>query len=168
MTVEVQQTVQDYLRAQRLHFRPRPLIRGVFWALGTITLIAVADEIYIISHGGVLARGWWLVPLAIAYGAFLFLIYLPWRIARIFRDNPNLARPTQTTLDSAGLILGTSRGGVRMPWSMIKGWKANRNVLLIYQSRVNFSTYPRHSFASDADYATWLEALQKNVGPGFP
>ena len=165
ITVEVQQNVQDYLRSQRLHFRPRPLIRGLFWAIVGIIALAVADEVWVIAHGGVLARGWWLVPLAIAYGVCLFLFFLPWRIAKIFHANPNLARPMRTTLAPDGLLLATSRGQIRMPWPLIKGWKMNRDMLLIYQSRVLFNAYPRRCFASDADFHAWVEALKKNVGP---
>jgi len=168
ITVEVKQNAQDYLRSQRLHFRPRPLIRGVFWALATMILFAVADEVWVIAHGGVLARGWWLVPLAVIYGVCLFLFFLPWRISKIFYANPNLAKPTQTTLAPEGLLLGTSRGQVRMPWALIKGWKVNRHMLLIYQSRVTFNAYPRRCFASDEDFSAWIEALQKNVGPATP
>ena len=168
ITVEVQQNAQDYLRSQRLHFRPRPWIRSVFWVIMGVIGLAVADEIWVIAHGGVLTRGWWLVPLAIAYGVALFLIFLPWRIGRIFNDNPNLALPTKTTLAPEGLLLGTSRGQVRMPWALIKGWKVNRQMLLIYQSRMAFNAYPRRCFSSETDFLAWTEALKKNVGPATP
>lgn len=165
ITVEVKQNAQDYLRSQRLHFRPRPWVRGVFWTIAVLIALSVAEEVWVIAHGGVLARGWWLVPLAIAYGVFLFVFFLPWRISKIFRDNPNLAKPTQTTLAPEGLLLATTRGQIRMPWALIKGWKVNSQMLLIYQSRVNFSAYPKRCFASEADFAAWVEALEKNVGP---
>ena len=143
-------------------------MRTVFWIIMALITAAVGDEVWVIAHGGVLARGWWLVPLAIAYGAALFLFFLPWRITKIFRENPNLAKPTRTTLADEGLLLGTSRGQVRMPWSLIKGWKVNSKMLLIYQSKVTFNAYPRRCFTSDADFTAWIEALKKNVGPATP
>jgi|GEM_PF-4563706 len=143
-------------------------MRTAFWVIAALIALAVADEVWVIAHGGVLAHGWWLVPLAIGYGAALFLLFLPWRIGRIFRQNPNLALPTRTTLSPEGLLLGTSRGQVRMSWAAIKGWKVNRQMLLIYQSRMTFNAYPRRCFKSEADFTAWTEALKKNVGPPTP
>jgi YcxB-like protein len=164
MKVEIRLEVKDYLAAQRLHFRPRFAMRAALAVLGGFLLAAFGQQIWTIAHHGVLPRWWWMLPAGLAYGAVLFCFFLPWKVGRIFKENPRLAEPMKIDLSDTGLLMESSRGQVRAPWSMLKSWKQNGSLILIYHSRVHFHIFPRRSFASAEDYAAAGELLKKHLG----
>ncbi len=165
MTLEYQLTVQDFLAAQRLHFRPGRLGQFMLWVVAGFCVAALLQEVWVIGHHGVLPRGWWILPAGLAYGALLFLIFLPWRVGKIFQKNPRLAEPTHVEVGEDGVLFDTKRGQIRATWSLLKSWKHNRAVVLVYQSRVHFHIIPRRGFASDVDYAAFQELFKSRLGP---
>ena len=165
MHITTQLTVDDYLAAQRLHFRPKPAIRWVSYALGALFAGMLLQEAIVIAQGGALPRYWWMLPAGLAYGALLFLIVLPWRVGRIFKGQPALAQPTKTVFNEEGLLLETSRGHLRFPWSMLKRWKRNKRYILVYHSAVLFHIFPRRCFENAAQFEALAERLRQNIGP---
>ena len=164
MVIDVRLTVRDFLAAQRLHFRPKPAVRWAIYLLTTFVAVMLAAEVWTIIRGERLPRGWWVLPAGLAYGAFLFFILLPWRVARIFKQNPALAAPTHTTIDENGLALDSSRGQLRFGWPMIKRWKANGEMILIYHSSAHFHMFPKRCFAQPQDFEYLGELLRKHLG----
>ena len=164
VSVECQLTVQDYLRAQRLHFRPKPAVQILYWLFAIALGLALIEEAWVIFRGGTLPHGWWILPAGLAYGAFLFLIFLPWRVAKIFRENAALSKPNRTELADEGLLFESARGQIRLPWALIKGWKFNRQMLLVYHSTVHFYLLPRRCFSNENDFDHFRAMLAKQVG----
>lgn len=164
MIIEVQLTVQEFLGAQRLHFRPKPAVRWAFYLLVAIVAVMLVTEAWTMMRGNPLPRGWWILPGGLAYGAFLFFILLPWRVARIFQQNPALAALTQITIDDTGLLLDSSRGQLRFGWPMIKRWKTNQDMILVYHSSAHFHMLPRRCFAVTADFDGLRALLGKHLG----
>ncbi len=165
MLLEVQLTVQDFLAAQRLHFRPKPALRWVLYLFLAVLAAMLGLEAWMIARGGVLPSGWWILPAGLAYGAFLFFILLPWRVARIFHKNPALAAPTRMTIVDQGLWLDSSRGQLRFGWQMLKRWKANSEMILVYHSGSQFHIFPRRCFPQPQDFQRLRELLGQHVGP---
>ena len=165
MTVEVRLTEKDFFSAQLLNIRPKPLVRIALWVGVTIMAVLFIAEVWAISRAGVLPRGWWILPAGVAYGAILFFFILPWRVGRIFRQNPGLAAPTRTTFDDEGLLLDSSRGQLRFRWNALKKWKHNRDLLLVYHSPTLFHMLPRRCFNSAADFDALVSSLEKHLGP---
>lgn len=168
MFLQVQLTAQDFLGAQRLHFRPKPAVRWAGYLLVAVLGLMLGSEVATIMRGGVLPGGWWILPAGLAYGAFLFFFLLPWRVARIFKQSPGLAAPTRTTLNDDGLFLESSRGQLRFGWPMIKRWKANRETILVYHSGSQFHIFPRRSFAGQKEFEELRTLLGKHLGPAQP
>ena len=168
MLLEVQLNVQDFLTAQRLHFRPKPALRRAVYLLVAAVALMLGAEVWTVVRGGVLPRGWWILPAGLAYGAFLFFILLPWRIARIFKQNPALAAPTRTTIVDEGLLLDSSRGQLRFGWPMIRRWKFNREMILVYHSGAQFHMFPRRCFSQPQDFQDLCDLLGKHLGPAQP
>ena len=164
MLLTTRLTVSDYLAAQRLHFRPKPALRWVTYALGALFAGMLVQEIIVIAKGGTLPRYWWMLPAGLAYGALLFLFVLPWRVARIFRNQPALADPTETQFSDEGLFLRSTRGQLRFKWGTLKRWKRNKNYILVYHSAVLFHIFPRRCFESPEQFEELAELLRKNLG----
>ncbi len=168
MLVTTHLTPEDYLAAQRLHFRPKPAVRWIGWGLLALFVGMLLQEVIMIAQGLPLPRFWWALPAGLAYGALLFLIILPWRVGRIFKANPALLDPTETRITDEGLALQSKRGQLRFPWPMIKRWKRNSRYILVYHSSTLFHIFPRRSFANPEDFEALAARLRAHVGPEQP
>lgn len=168
MKFECTLSVADYLAAQRLHFRPKRLGRIALYVLAFFLVVGLSEEIWIIIRGQVLPRGWWVLPAGVAYGALLFFIFLPWRVSRIFKANPRLSEPLVVTFSEQGLLLESQRGQIRAPWSLLKKWKANHDMILVYHSGLHFHIFPRRGFVPPENFAGTLQLLTRHLGPAQP
>ncbi len=165
MKIEVTLSAEDFLAAQRLHFRPKPALRWTLYAALAVFLGMLIQQILILAQRGSLPRGWWVLPSGLGYGAFLFFILLPWRVRRIFRQNPGLAAPTRTLINEEGLFLESTRGQIRFQWPTLRRWKRNGEMILVYHSGAHFHSFPRRCFARPEDFDGLAELLGKHIGP---
>lgn len=167
MTIECKLTVQDYLAAQRLHFRPKPVLR---WALIVVVGYLAAmllHQAWTIAHGGALQRGWWMLPAGLAYGAFMFFILLPWRVAKIFKERPALAQANRFTFNDQGMLLEATRGQLQLKWPALKRWKRNRDYILLYHTALHFHIFPRRCFAQPQEFDAFAAFLTQHIGPAL-
>lgn len=161
-------TVADFLAAQRLHFRPKLLGRISLYAFAFFLTVGLSQEIWIIIRGQALPPGWWILPAGVAYGAVLFFIFLPWRVSKIFKANPRLADPLLVTFNEEGLLLDSVRRQVKAPWSLLKKWKDNQTMILVYHSRTQFHIFPKRGFPDAASFAAVKDLLRRHLGPAQP
>lgn len=161
-------TVADFLAAQRLHFRPKLLGRISLYAFAFFLTVGLSQETWIIIRGQALPPGWWILPAGVAYGAVLFFIFLPWRVSKIFKANPRLADPLLVTFNEEGLLLDSARRQIKAPWSLLKKWKDNDKMILVYHSRSQFHIFPRRGFTSDAAFSSVKSLLRSHLGPPQP
>ena len=165
MLITTKLSVSDYLAAQRLHFRPKPALRWILYVFAALFAGMLIQEVIMIVQGEPLPRFWWALPAGLAYGAFLFLILLPWRVSLIFKKQPALADPTRTRFTDDGLLLESSRGHLRFNWGMLKRWKRNRDYILVYHSAVLFHIFPRRCFESAEEFNALAALLREKIGP---
>ena len=165
MTVSIQLTEKDFIAAQRLHFRPKPALRWTAYALLAIFGGMLLQEVLLMIQGAPLSKGWWVLPAGLAYGGFLFFILLPWRVGRIYRQTPALAKPTELTFSDGGIGIGSGTKEIRFPWKAFSQWKRNRDTILVYHSGSHFHTLPRHAFSSAEEFDALAVLLTQHIGP---
>lgn len=165
MTLSIQLTERDFIESQKLHFRPKPALRWTWYVFTAILVGMLVQEMVLMVQGSPLPKGWWVLPAGLAYGVFLFYILLPWRIGRIYRQNPGLANVSEVTFDEAGMGLGSGRGEIRFPWAGLRKWKRNRDTILVYHSGSHFHTFPRHCFGAEDTFEALAGLLAKHIGP---
>lgn len=168
MTVQVRLNERDFLAAQLLNFRPKPLVRWVL--IGALVMIALlfAAEGWAIAHAAALPAGWWILPSGLGYGALLFFIVLPWRVTKIFKQNPALAEPTELTFADDGVSLGAGPRQIRFPWKAMQQWKWNRHFILLYHSSAHFHILPKRCFAKAEDFDLLVGMLRERMGAETP
>lgn len=165
MIITVQLTEADFIAAQKLHFRPKPAFRWAGYVFCAILCGMLLQEMILMAQGGPLPKGWWVLPAGLGYGAFLFFILLPWRVARIYRQTPALATPSELTFSDDGIGLGSGKNEIRFPWAAFRKWKRTRETLLVYHSGSHFHTLPRHCFNSSEEFEALAALLLKQIGP---
>lgn len=145
-------TEQDYVAAQWLHLRPRPFLSIV----GCLLLILAIWAAYVGKSITIVA--------VLTYLLLYFLILLPWKSRRAFRQYKALSERLTVEVREDGIFLKREHGEGLVPWSHIVKWKTNSKLTVIYPSTNIFYLLPRHLFGSEGAYKEFLSLLGTQVG----
>lgn len=142
----------DYVRSQFLHVRPRP----IFAIIGTLLFIlAVVMAIY--SQSLILVG-------CLAYFLLWFLVFIPWRAKKHYRQYKAMSEPVCIEATDMGLSFESSTGRGIIPWDHVNKWRNNDKLLLVYPAGNVFHLVPRHFFSTVGQYEEFIARLQKNAG----
>jgi YcxB-like protein len=144
---------RDYIMAQFLHIRPRP----VFTVIGTL-LLAVLTWAVFMGFSSLLLFG------AIAYLIVFFFVYTPWWARKTFLQYKALSESVSMQVRSDGLFFKRQNGEELVPWSYIVKWRNNKKLLLLYPANNVFYIVPNHFFAKQEDYITFIDTVKGYLG----
>lgn len=154
---------KDYVRAQYLHIRPRP----VFKIVGTLLLLLLGWAIWYSYWGGGsgdLTAYDLMLPGAVVYLVSNYYVYIPWKARRIFAQQKSFHRDAQSKFDDAGLAASSEVGEVTIPWSDYLKWKENGHMFLLYFSEPSFQMIPKRHFATSGDIKGFRRLLESKIG----
>lgn len=162
MKLHCQIEVSDYVQAQYLHLRPRPLIKWLGIFLIVLFVLVTLQQI-IIPQGGRIT----ILPyILIAVGFYLVIIYgiwLPYRTKKIYKQQKTLQEPFESEISSDEFISTNSLGTARLRWKDFHKYKVGKDMILVYQSDLMFHMFPRRWFC-EGDYERFLEILNSALG----
>ncbi len=144
---------RDYVRAQFLHMRPR-------------RSFAVFGVLLLLLFGAAVVFGDGALPLlgVLTFLGLQFFVYVPWRARRAFDQHMALSEPVNITIQTDGLYFEREHGCGLLPWSHIRKWKTNRDLILLYPADHIFHMIPRHFFASGKDFSDFRSTLEARIG----
>ena len=150
----------DYVRAQYLHTRPRP----VYKVLGAIVL-----ALFLWAAWHSLTSGDFgvfdLLFLATAVLLILnFTVYLPWKTRRIYRQQKALQRELAYKFDDDGVSVTNENGQSLTPWDDYLKWKQNDNLILLYLSDCMYHMLPNRFFSNANEVDGLREILRSRIG----
>jgi hypothetical protein len=162
MKIHCQLTPNDYIKAQFLHMRPRP----VFGWIGILILVAmlatcILQLIFPIS--GKMTWSPFVLLGVLAYFAFVYGVFLPLRAKRIFRQQKALHEPYEVELTDEALSSMSAYGDFKMEWSAFHKYKTSKNLILVYQSDAIFHMFPRRWF-TESQFTEFHAILKKQLG----
>lgn len=159
--IEGQITPRDYVQAQYLHVRPRPLFGCLEIGLLFFSVLIAGFFIFtFVREGENLA--WLLVLLAAGgYLAAYFFWYLPWFARRLYGQQKALQSAFRMRVTEEGVFAETEHGQALTPWSFVLKWKEGRHLFLIYHADVLFQMIPKRCIKSESDTEA-LRALLKS------
>lgn len=141
----------DFLAAQRLHAKPRP----VFAVIGVLLVILALVTLYL-SHS-------WSLGAALAF-LLLFFVYEPFRARRLFRQYKALSEPTTVEPRDDGLYFKRENGEGLVPWSQVIKWRSNDKVLLLYPASGFFYLLPSHFFQNVDAFEEFVRLVEGKLG----
>ena len=151
MTVVGQCKESDYIAAQFLHLRPRP----VFAVMGVLIVILAFWAL-------------WMSRSLILLGCLAYLALWPcflwWNAKRLFREYKAMSEPLEMHVGDDGLYFRRKHGEGLIPWIEVIKWRANRRLVLIYPSTNIFHMVPSHFFDSPDAFRVFRETVQKRLG----
>lgn len=142
----------DYVAAQWLHIKPRP----VFAVVGILLLVLAAA---LLIH----KLDWTLiVALSILVGSLF--IARPYQARRTFRQYKALAEPMSIEVRDDGLYFRRETGEGLVPWSHIRKWRRDSKLLLLYPASSLFYLIPSHLFENDAAFSDFVSLIETKTG----
>ncbi len=142
----------DYVAAQFLHLRPRP----VFAVIGLILLcLAICAIVYVHSF-------WFLFGLI--YLVVFFAVIIPFKAKRTFRQYKVMSEPVTMEVLEGGLFFKRTNGEGLVPWSHIVKWKNNKKLAILYPAGNLFYMVPNHFFAGPVEFEAFVATLKERLG----
>ena len=152
MRAQGQRTERDYVAAQFLHMRPRPVFAIVAVVLIGLLLWTLATTISIGLY------------VAVALLVVYFALILPWRHRRVFREYKALSEPFTMVVNDDGLNFENKQGSGLVPWSHIVKWRFNKSLVLLYPASNIFYLVPSHCFSTQSEFEEFTNLIRERVG----
>jgi len=154
----------DYVRAQYLHIRPRPLYK----VLGAIVLILFLWAAWLALTSDDFGAFDVLFLVTIIAFVLNFTVYIPWKTRRVYRQQKALQRELSFKFDDAGVSVSNENGQSVTPWDDYLKWKQNDRLILLYLSDCMYHMLPKRMFAESADFNRLGELLIRRIGKKIP
>ena len=156
-------TKAEFLAAQRLHSKPDRMLLLVYCLVaGTLILVGLLALLF--GYGGIgsvivggLAGG------VIGGLGARYLYYLP-KLRKVYRQQADFQHSFQYSWDNETLKGSCLTGQSERPWSNYVKWKENENMVLLYQSDLQFEMFPKSWFQSKGDLESFLENVHGKIG----
>jgi hypothetical protein len=144
--------LDDLVRAQRLHLRPRRAyarVGVVLLALGGVTAIVL-----------LVAPGEWhwgrlVMPACLAYLFASWYSLLPYLARRQYAQQKDLQRELSFHAAEDGLHARNELGQAIRPWSDIRKWKEDEHLFLLYITDSLYLMVPKRMFEQEAELAAF-------------
>lgn len=149
---------------EALHRRAQRLaLRGVLplWLVYSLVGLALAVGASLFFLGGLLVPGALVFSLGLL-GALVLTLYevvvrRGWTTHRLARD------PFEGSLDEEAFRITSPHGRAEIPWESLHQWKADRKLLLVYQSSQLFHILAPRFFATPEDWRAALALVAEKV-----
>jgi hypothetical protein len=152
---------KDYVEAQFIHMRPRPVFKWLGIAILILSLAMGILTALSPREGAAFFVPYILIALP-AYFIFLRLI-LPIKAKKIYRQQRSLQAPFETEISGEGIQNSSEHGTSVLPWEDVHKYKIGKNLVLVYHSDVLFLMMPRRCF-SGTQFHQFLDMLRNRVG----
>ena len=168
MKLNIQLTPEDYVKANLLNIRPRPVFKWVGYIFLTLMVVILGIAVFQAFAG----NGDFFVP-AVMLGCLAYLILFfrfrwPQRLKKIFRQQKVLHSPHSIELTDESVFIKGENGESRLTWDFFLKWKENDVLFTLYQSDVMLHIFPKGCFASPEEMAQFRELVVRKIGPARP
>ena len=162
MKIHCQITPGDYIEAQYLHLRPRPLFKYIGILLFALAILASLQQ-FVFPTPRLVA---WLPSATLGcllYFALLYFVLIPKRIRKIYKQQKSLQSPYESNITEEAYGTVGVQGTARIPWTEFYKFKTGKNMILVYQSDAIYHIFPKRWF-TDRQFAVFHSILQDQLG----
>ncbi|MHA6317331.1 YcxB family protein [Altererythrobacter sp. CAU 1778] len=126
---------------KRLFSRPLlPLLIGLLVVLAVAAISVGKGQVMLFAIAAALA-------LPIAFAVTLWWV-VPWQARRHYRQTAALRDEIALRWDDEGVRMASARGNSRLAWSDFHAFADTASLLILYQSEMLYSMFPKRAFAA--------------------
>ena len=165
MNLNIQLTPEDYVKANYLNIRPRPVIKWAGYFMLLLAVLVLGISCYrCLVHGedGLIPS---LLIGCLAYLAFFFGYRFPARLKKLFRQQKSLQSPYQVDVTAEWMLTQNETGNSKLTWDYFRKWKEGKELFTLYQSDLMLHIFPKRFFASPEELTEFRELLRAKLGP---
>lgn len=164
MKIACQLTEEDYVRAQYLHLRPRPVFFAALVLMLAAAVVLIVLKLFV--HPSATTQPAPYVMLAVlGYLAARFFFIMPMSAKRIYREQKTLHDPYEVEITEETIRFTSQHGDSSAAWRQLHKYKVGRDFILLYPSREVFHMFPRRWF-SDEQFAEFQGILGRHLRRG--
>lgn len=155
-------TERDLRNAAFTNLRPR----RSFAIVGGVLVVLFFWALWIAFFGSrPLGPDWmrWLMLGVPVYFVWSFVVWLPLKMRKSYRQRKDLQKPLIYIPADASLRVETEGAAGEKPWPDYLKWKEGKSVLLLYFSDDMYQIIPKHFFASDDDLVKFTDLLRDKI-----
>ena len=147
ITIQEDINAKDYRRAMFLNLRPRPVfaVAGILillvFLLGLVWMLCSPDRWKPVTF--------FLIGVLLYIAAYFFW-FLPWQVAKSFKQNLLLKHKSTCVIDAAGFHTTSELGNSDIPWDHFHKWKMGKKMILLYFSDTMYLIFPRRLFSVES------------------
>lgn len=157
-------SLEDCLKAQFVHIRPSPAFK--FFAIFLLILGLIVFGGAALSSGSLsrtLIDFFPILLVILLYFLFVF-VFVPLNTRQVFSQQKNLQSEYEVFIYPEVIEASSEHGTMRMHLSDFYKYRAEKDLVLLYQSQMLFIIFPRRCFASEVEFNTFISYLQANLG----
>jgi hypothetical protein len=157
-------TADDYIAARWLSIKPRSMLLYLTYTVVAVYLLSLLADFISIIQGRALETRFWIKLAVGAYLSVSFLIIMPARIRRIFRQQKNLQVESIVEFTETHMLAQSEHGTMNMKWSDFLKWRRNDKMILIYQSEVLMHMLPLRCLSDGTSHTDLIRFLDSKIG----
>lgn len=164
MELQFQLTPEDYVHAQFLNMRPRPVFKYLGIAILTLVFLSFVGDMkrLIIHQDAYYLRG---VLMTLCMPLSLFALYCGTArdARRVFNQQKDLHEPFKAVLTEEGFHYSSETGNLFLKWVDFHKYRIGKKMILVYQSDALMRMFPKRWF-SDAEFEEFKKYLSAALG----
>lgn len=156
MKIHFQNTIDDYIEAQRAYQRHRFWYHAYLWLAAACALVAVYVVLFVdvyLAIGPMVSSAWFLLP----------RLLFPWRMRRDFRKHPHFALESDLVAGEEGLGYQSDIGEGASKWAAFTNWHETENLFMLYTGARLFRIIPKRAFEA-SQLTEFRELLRRKLG----
>ena len=155
MEIHLQNTIDDYIEAQRAYQSRRFWYKAYLWLAAVCALVAVYLVVFVdvrLAIGPLFAAVWFLLP----------RLLFPWLARRDFRKHPHFAVESDLVVREEGIQLKSALGEGVSTWAAFTKWHEAENIFMLYTGARLFRVIPKRAFEV-SQLAEFRELLRRKL-----
>ena len=151
-------SLPDFQRAQALDGRSR-LTSMIL--MGLIIILALIQLVGLRSDPETATTLLTLFPLLLA--TIFFWGFVRFQIRNTWKKNQAIYSAISGVITENSLEYNTGQSESKLRWDLFQKYKIAPDMILLYQTTHAFNVFPRHFFASDADWSAFTSLVQQKI-----
>jgi hypothetical protein len=153
--IHFQNTVDDYVEAQRVYQSHRFWYHVYLWLAAVCALVAVYVVLFVdiyLAIGPLVSAVWFIVP----------RLLFPWRMCRDFRKHPLFAVESDLVVEEGGMRHKSDVGEGVSKWAGFTKWHEAENIFMLYTGARLFRVIPKRAFEA-SQLTEFRELLRRKL-----